>query len=152
MLILTAWCLITFRCHARFTSQVTILLKDYLLRHLTIKDMISASAADEADECFSLACECQRLRARPEPPHIAPPGGQLAVVRQRRCPKLTVMPNRLHALTSSPVTDVAVWTLLNAWWAVAARRGRFRLSWDAAEEDNTEVAVQEVDAIQFHSR
>ena len=37
--------------------QVTVLLKDYLLRHLTIKDVISASAADAADEYFSLACE-----------------------------------------------------------------------------------------------
>ena len=45
-----------------------------------------------------------------------------------------------------------MWTLLNAWWAFAARRGRFRLSWDAAEEQNTDTPMQEIETIQFISR
>jgi HK97 family phage portal protein len=35
---------------AWLNHQVMVLLKDYLLRHLTIKDVISASAADAAEE------------------------------------------------------------------------------------------------------
>ena len=45
---------------------------------------------------------------------------------------------------------MATWTLLNVWWAVAAKRGRFRLSWETAEEDDSECAIQEVNTIKFH--